>query len=62
MTANSCAGCRNADANSFEIPFTMAFQPIVDVSANRVWGYEALVRGLAGESAFDVLGQVTEKI
>lgn len=61
MTANSCAGCRNADANSFEIPFTMAFQPIVDVSANRVWGYEALVRGLAGESAFDVLGQVTEK-
>ncbi|MGV8833094.1 MAG: EAL domain-containing protein [Devosia sp.] len=61
MTANGCSGCRNTDATSFDIPFTMAFQPIVDVSAHRVWGYEALVRGVAGESAFEVLSHVTEQ-
>jgi len=38
----------------------MAFQPIVDVSRNRVWGYEALVRGVNGEPAFSVLDKVTE--
>lgn len=37
-------GCRNGE--SFPVPFTMAFQPIVDPSANAVWGYEALVRGV----------------
>lgn len=37
----------------------MAFQPIVDVAAHDIWGYEALVRGTGGESAFQVLGQVT---
>jgi EAL domain-containing protein (putative c-di-GMP-specific phosphodiesterase class I) len=55
-----CIGCRNADANAFEIPFTMAFQPIVDVPAQKIWGYEALVRGVGGQSAFEVLSQVTE--
>ena len=55
-----CVGCRNADANAFEIPFTMAFQPIVDVSAHKIWGYEALVRGVGGQGAFEVLSQVTE--
>ena len=55
-----CVGCRNADANAFEIPFTMAFQPIVDVAAHRIWGYEALVRGVGGQGAFEVLSQVTE--
>ena len=40
--------------------FTMAFQPIMDVSRNRVWGYEALVRGEAGEGAGWVLGQIDE--
>jgi EAL domain-containing protein (putative c-di-GMP-specific phosphodiesterase class I) len=38
----------------------MAFQPIVDVSAGRVWGYEALVRGTDGAGAGIILGQVTE--
>lgn len=37
----------------------MAFQPIVDVEAGIVWGYEALVRGVGGESAFQVLSQLT---
>ena len=61
MTASGCAGCRNADANAFAIPFTMAFQPIVDVPARRIWGYEALVRGVSGEGAFQVLSQVTNE-
>ena len=61
MTVTPCEGCRNADANAFSIPFTMAFQPIVDVTANKVWGYEALVRGVAGESAYQVLSQVNEQ-
>ncbi|WP_445155603.1 EAL domain-containing protein [Arthrobacter sp. Hor0625] len=37
----------------------MAFQPIYDAAAGRVWGYEALVRGLAGEGAYQVLSQVS---
>lgn len=39
----------------------MAFQPIVDVAAARIWGYEALVRGVAGEGAYQVLSQVTDQ-
>jgi EAL domain-containing protein (putative c-di-GMP-specific phosphodiesterase class I) len=39
----------------------MAFQPIVDVAAGSIWGYEALVRGLNGEGAGDVLAAVTEE-
>jgi EAL domain-containing protein (putative c-di-GMP-specific phosphodiesterase class I) len=38
----------------------MAFQPIVDVERQRVWGYEALVRGMDGQGAGWVLGQVNE--
>ena len=58
-SATGCDGCRNADANNFSIPFTMAFQPIVDVEAGTIWGYESLVRGIEGESAFQVLSQLT---
>ncbi|RYD75807.1 MAG: EAL domain-containing protein, partial [Sphingobacteriales bacterium] len=39
----ACDGCRNGDV--FPTDFTMAFQPIVDLAAKRIWGYEALVRG-----------------
>lgn len=56
-----CEACRNTDPNSFAIPFTMAFQPIVDVGAERIWGYEALVRGVAGEGAGQVLSQVNDQ-
>jgi EAL domain-containing protein (putative c-di-GMP-specific phosphodiesterase class I) len=54
----SCQGCH--DGRSFPIDFTMAFQPIVDVTAGKVWGYEALVRGAGGEGAGTVLAAVTE--
>lgn len=39
----------------------MAFQPIVDVEAQQVWAYEALVRGKQGEPAKDVLALVTNE-
>ena len=55
----SCDGCRSGAP--FPISFTMAFQPIVDVAAGSIWGYEALVRGLNGEGAGEVLAAVTEE-
>jgi EAL domain-containing protein (putative c-di-GMP-specific phosphodiesterase class I) len=38
----------------------MAFQPIVDVRESRVFAYEALARGVAGEPAATILSQVTD--
>ena len=39
-------------SHSYEpVPFSMAFQPIVDVDRERIYAYEALVRGPHGESA-----------
>ena len=53
---DTCRACRVA-APIF--PFTMAFQPIVDVRERRIDGYEALVRGPTGESAGSILSRVT---
>lgn len=39
--------------------YSFAFQPIVDAENDRVWAYEALVRGPGGESAFHVIEQFT---
>ena len=58
MTRVGCQGCRDGASLPFE--FTMAFQPIIDVADNRVWGYEALVRGTDGQGAGWVLAQVDE--
>lgn len=41
------------------MPFSMAFQPIVDLGAGRVRAYEALVRGPRDEPAATVLAQLT---
>jgi len=38
--------------------FTFAFQPIVDVNAREVISYEALIRGLGNEPAYQILKQV----
>jgi EAL domain-containing protein (putative c-di-GMP-specific phosphodiesterase class I) len=57
---NVCSGCRDDVALPFE--FKMAFQPIVDVANHRVWGYEALVRGVNGESAYSILNQVSDDL
>ncbi|WP_169568198.1 EAL domain-containing protein [Sneathiella limimaris] len=43
-----------------QFPITMAFQPVVNVETQTIHGYEALVRGLNGESAYQVLSSVTE--
>lgn len=58
MSKTGCQGCR--DGAPLPFGFTMAFQLIIDFSRDRVWGYEALVRGEAGEGAGWVLGQVNE--
>lgn len=42
------------------IDFSMAFQPIVDARSRSVFAYEALVRGLDGSGAAQVLGQVSD--
>lgn len=55
----TCDGCRNGD--QFPIPFTMAFQPIISLSANSIWGYEALVRGRDGSGAGAVLSAVSDE-
>ena len=53
----TCAACK--DGVGFEVPITMAFQPIVDVSTDTVFAYEALVRGQDGGGAGSVLAQVS---
>jgi EAL domain-containing protein (putative c-di-GMP-specific phosphodiesterase class I) len=57
---SACVGCREDVPLPFQ--FKMAFQPIVDLSTQQIWGYEALVRGVNGESAFSILSQVNDEI
>ncbi len=51
-----CPGCRGGAP--FGTAITMAFQPIVDVTTGTVFAYEALVRGVDGLSAGEVLARV----
>jgi len=51
-----CSGCRTP----FAVDLTMAFQPIVDIVEQKVFAYEALVRGADGAGAGAVLAKVTE--
>jgi EAL domain-containing protein (putative c-di-GMP-specific phosphodiesterase class I) len=53
-----CRDCRNR--SPLDVPITMAFQPIVDVSRRALFGYEALVRGSSGQGAADILAKVDE--
>lgn len=53
----ACSACRDGHALDFD--FTMAFQPIVDVVAQTIVAYEALVRGPQGQGAGWVLDKVT---
>lgn len=57
--SHACDGCRNGKDLDFE--FSMAFQPIVDVARERIWGYEALVRGADGASAGSVLSRIDDE-
>lgn len=53
-----CKECR--DPTKLGIPFTMAFQPIVNMLDKTIFGYEALVRGPNQEGAAYVLSQVND--
>ncbi|MEN3791181.1 EAL domain-containing protein [Fulvimarina sp. MAC3] len=57
MSESGCAGCKQSAPLDFQ--FSMAFQPIIDTQMGRVWGYEALIRGLAGEGAYSILSRVS---
>ena len=56
--AVGCAQCRGTEALGFA--FTMAFQPIVDLTSRTVFAYEALVRGPGEESAASLLALVND--
>lgn len=51
-----CKGCKNGA--TLPITFSMAFQPIVDINRGNVFAHEALVRGIDGSSAAEVLSRV----
>ncbi len=52
-------GCERCSGQA-SLDFTFAFQPIVDVKAQTIFAYEALVRGPQGQGAGWVLEQVNE--
>jgi len=54
-----CGACIEGISKPF--PFSMAFQPIVDVRERRVFAYEALVRGPGNEGAYSILEKVTAR-
>ena len=55
---NNYPQCSGDCADTSDFDFQMAFQPVVDITARRIYAYEALVRGPQGESASSVLAQV----
>lgn len=58
FTPVGCKQCREGAA--LGINFTMAFQPIVDISTKTIFGYEALVRGVNNEGAETILSQLND--
>ncbi|NBC23570.1 MAG: EAL domain-containing protein [Gammaproteobacteria bacterium] len=57
-TLGPCPDCVRAEPLGFD--FTMAYQPIVDLDARRIFAHEALVRGVDGAGAGAILSQVDE--
>lgn len=53
-----CSHCGKKKELGFD--FTMAFQPIINYSQRRIFGYEALARGLKNESAYSVISRLNE--
>lgn len=54
-----CRACR--DGVGFDVPITMAFQPIADLRQGTIFAYEALLRGADGAGAGAILAQVTDE-
>lgn len=57
--SRACEGCDDGTRQPF--PFSMAFQPIVNARTHSVLAYEALVRGVNGETAASILAKVTRQ-
>lgn len=58
-TSRQCRACRNGAR--FDVPITMAFQPIVHAGTGDVFAYEALLRGTDGAGAGAIMAQVTDE-
>lgn len=54
-----CNGCRNGEG--FDVPITMAFQPIMNITDGSVFAQEALVRGTDGQGASEILRNVSDQ-
>ena len=54
----TCAACR--DGKSFDVPITMAYQPIANMRDGTIFAYEALLRGADGSGAGAILAQVND--
>jgi EAL domain-containing protein (putative c-di-GMP-specific phosphodiesterase class I) len=61
MTATQDYGCQGCTGSPLDFDITMAFQPIVDVNARTIFAYEALVRGIDGAPAGDILARVNDE-
>lgn len=59
FTPVGCHECR--DGAGLDFVFTMAFQPIVNVTTRTIHAYEALVRGSANEGAASILARVNNE-
>ncbi len=57
-SAGSFLSAHHSHAVSLLPPISCAFQPIVDAKAKIVMGYEALVRGIGGESASQIINSI----
>ena len=58
LMSKGCQGCR--DGVGFTLPFSMGFQPIVDIVSGATFAHEALVRGPKGEGAYSILSGVDD--
>lgn len=58
IKSRPCTGCQSGQE---DFGLVMAFQPIVDIASGLPFAFEALVRGPNGESAGDVLAEVTDE-
>jgi EAL domain-containing protein (putative c-di-GMP-specific phosphodiesterase class I) len=58
QSAAPCDDCHCGAGLGFQFEF--AYQPIIDVSTGKVFAHEALVRGVGGEPAFEVLARVND--
>jgi EAL domain-containing protein (putative c-di-GMP-specific phosphodiesterase class I) len=61
MTPEFDFGCQGCTGSHLDFDISMAFQPIVDVADRSIFAYEALVRGIDGASAADMLLRVNDE-